>query len=245
MHRASPKRVPDLEELLEAMRTSKKRLTSNTSTGWPTAVRHRSRNARRTAGRVGTRCSAAIRLGAPEADRWTGEAHPAEGRTAALRVRLPRQLWSPFRGDCRCTGNGAPGVTRTPDTQFRKLLLYPPELRGPKDSRDGQREFYHLVLSAGPAMRPRAPARPRARIADNEGASCTSPRDPQAHGNERDDGATRRHGRRRRARSKRRASARSSSARTDTLCSGCSASATSCGASSSTAHASGIFACRT
>ena len=26
--------------------------------------------------------------------------------------------------------NGAPGVTRTPGTQFRKLLLYPPELRG-------------------------------------------------------------------------------------------------------------------
>ena len=25
---------------------------------------------------------------------------------------------------------GAPGVTRTPGTQFRKLLLYPPELRG-------------------------------------------------------------------------------------------------------------------
>ena len=24
----------------------------------------------------------------------------------------------------------APGVTRTPGTQFRKLLLYPPELRG-------------------------------------------------------------------------------------------------------------------
>ena len=26
--------------------------------------------------------------------------------------------------------NGAPGLTRTGDTQFRKLLLYPPELRG-------------------------------------------------------------------------------------------------------------------
>src|SRR5437867_10726864 len=25
---------------------------------------------------------------------------------------------------------GGPGVTRTPDPQFRKLLLYPPELRG-------------------------------------------------------------------------------------------------------------------
>ena len=30
----------------------------------------------------------------------------------------------------------APGVTRTPGTQFRKLLLYPPELRGRKHSRD-------------------------------------------------------------------------------------------------------------
>jgi hypothetical protein len=29
-----------------------------------------------------------------------------------------------------CSGIGAPGVTRTPGTQFRKLLLYPPELRG-------------------------------------------------------------------------------------------------------------------
>ena len=29
--------------------------------------------------------------------------------------------------------DGAPGVTRTPGTQFRKLLLYPPELRGHKD----------------------------------------------------------------------------------------------------------------
>src|SRR2546430_10982930 len=31
----------------------------------------------------------------------------------------------------RHTRDGAPGVTRTPGTQFRKLLLYPPELRGP------------------------------------------------------------------------------------------------------------------
>src|SRR6266508_4998474 len=29
-----------------------------------------------------------------------------------------------------CLACGAPGVTRTPGTQFRKLLLYPPELRG-------------------------------------------------------------------------------------------------------------------
>ena len=27
-------------------------------------------------------------------------------------------------------GDGDPGKTRTSDTQFRKLLLYPPELRG-------------------------------------------------------------------------------------------------------------------
>jgi Phage integrase family len=31
--------------------------------------------------------------------------------------------------------SGAPGVTRTPGTQFRKLLLYPPELRGRRDRR--------------------------------------------------------------------------------------------------------------
>ena len=34
------------------------------------------------------------------------------------------------RRERRCTEYGAPGVTRTPGTQFRKLLLYPPELRG-------------------------------------------------------------------------------------------------------------------
>ena len=28
------------------------------------------------------------------------------------------------------TKNGAPGVTRTHDTQIRNLVLYPPELRG-------------------------------------------------------------------------------------------------------------------
>jgi hypothetical protein len=33
------------------------------------------------------------------------------------------------------TENGGPGVTRTPGTQFRKLLLYPPELRGRLDLR--------------------------------------------------------------------------------------------------------------
>jgi hypothetical protein len=35
----------------------------------------------------------------------------------------------------------APGVTRTPGTQFRKLLLYPPELRGRKDLRDAAGRF--------------------------------------------------------------------------------------------------------
>jgi len=37
--------------------------------------------------------------------------------------------------------NGAPGVTRTPGTQFRKLLLYPPELRGHQGLRGGRRRF--------------------------------------------------------------------------------------------------------
>ena len=37
-----------------------------------------------------------------------------------------------------CLKCGAPGVTRTPGTQFRKLLLYPPELRGRKDLRDSR-----------------------------------------------------------------------------------------------------------
>jgi hypothetical protein len=49
---------------------------------------------------------------------------------------------------------GGPGVTRTPGTQFRKLLLYPPELRGHKDLRGRRRPI--LALCAGPgAERPR------------------------------------------------------------------------------------------
>src|SRR5215469_12479624 len=36
--------------------------------------------------------------------------------------------------------NGAPGVTRTPGTQFRKLLLYPPELRGREPDSTASRE---------------------------------------------------------------------------------------------------------
>jgi hypothetical protein len=44
--------------------------------------------------------------------------------------------------DCRQSAeNGGPGVTRTPGTQFRKLLLYPPELRGPKDLRGTDARF--------------------------------------------------------------------------------------------------------
>jgi hypothetical protein len=39
----------------------------------------------------------------------------------------------------RYISSGAPGVTRTPGTQFRKLLLYPPELRG----------HIHLCVNAG------------------------------------------------------------------------------------------------
>ena len=33
-------------------------------------------------------------------------------------------------GDRAASEDGDPGKTRTSDTQFRKLLLYPPELRG-------------------------------------------------------------------------------------------------------------------
>ncbi len=41
-------------------------------------------------------------------------------RHISRRIQLPRTA-------VEC---GAPGVTRTPDTRFRKPLLYPPELRG-------------------------------------------------------------------------------------------------------------------
>jgi integrase len=43
--------------------------------------------------------------------------------------------------------NGAPGVTRTPGTQFRKLLLYPPELRGRLNLRDALRSLPRFVLN--------------------------------------------------------------------------------------------------
>ena len=42
--------------------------------------------------------------------------------------------------------SGAPGVTRTPGTQFRKLLLYPPELRGRLNLRDVHRSLPRFVL---------------------------------------------------------------------------------------------------
>src|SRR5207244_11311292 len=47
-------------------------------------------------------------------------------------------------------GVGGPGVTRTPGTQFRKLLLYPPELRGPTSA--ACRRFYQPAV-----RRPAAP----------------------------------------------------------------------------------------
>src|SRR5439155_13736297 len=56
--------------------------------------------------------------------------------------------------------NGAPGVTRTPGTQFRKLLLYPPELRGHAGLRCTQPRFYR---SRGPGARE---SRPRRVVAD-------------------------------------------------------------------------------
>ena len=43
--------------------------------------------------------------------------------------------------------NGAPGVTRTPGTQFRKLLLYPPELRGRLHLRDALGSLPCFVLN--------------------------------------------------------------------------------------------------
>ena len=36
----------------------------------------------------------------------------------------------PLEGETAVRENGDPGEVRTPDPQFRKLLLYPPELRG-------------------------------------------------------------------------------------------------------------------
>ena len=41
--------------------------------------------------------------------------------------------WLPSIVHCPLKKSGDPGKTRTSDTQFRKLLLYPPELRGHVD----------------------------------------------------------------------------------------------------------------
>jgi hypothetical protein len=49
---------------------------------------------------------------------------PERGREASARFGFPSHLIEKI---------GVPGVTRTPDPQFRKLLLYPAELRGHKD----------------------------------------------------------------------------------------------------------------
>ena len=43
---------------------------------------------------------------------------------------------------------GDPGVARTRDTQFRKLLLYPPELRG------RWRRVYHTLWASKAALAP-------------------------------------------------------------------------------------------
>ena len=57
------------------------------------------------------------------------------------RVRIAQRVavGGTFRGNRLCEFGGAPGVTRTPGTQFRKLLLYPPELRGRRDLPDVER----------------------------------------------------------------------------------------------------------
>jgi hypothetical protein len=46
-----------------------------------------------------------------------------------------------FHGPFRDVLSGAPGVTRTPGTEIRNLVLYPPELRGPS--------MVHTVLWVG------------------------------------------------------------------------------------------------
>ncbi len=55
-----------------------------------------------------------------------------------------------------------PGVTRTPDKQFRKLLLYPPELRGHR--RQAPRlVFYQAHEGSGPDWLS-APGKEKARL---------------------------------------------------------------------------------
>ena len=61
--------------------------------------------------------------------------------TEDLRARLLKKSRSgpgSVKHLLRCQARCAPGVTRTPGTQFRKLLLYPPELRGRRDLHDGR-----------------------------------------------------------------------------------------------------------
>ena len=51
---------------------------------------------------------------------------------------------------CNAGRNGDPGKTRTSDTQFRKLLLYPPELRGHNANCTRQFQETAGLLSLGP-----------------------------------------------------------------------------------------------
>jgi hypothetical protein len=63
---------------------------------------------------------------------WTYEGtgnFEQEGLQRAMKaIKGQNRLERPHR--TRFNEVGAPGVTRTPGPQFRKLLLYPPELRG-------------------------------------------------------------------------------------------------------------------
>jgi len=105
---------------------------------------------------------------APRLADWRGlmAQHPERARETVLRLLLTgRLVMRPARTDAGCfyefsgavsyggllaglipAGAGvndgrAPGVTRTPGTQFRKLLLYPPELRGRQRLRNTPDEF--------------------------------------------------------------------------------------------------------
>ncbi len=80
--------------------------------------------------------------------RGAGQGDPsgAEGKAGLSLHRKGHLRATPLRRS-DATNGGAPGVTRTPGTQFRKLLLYPPELRGHTELRDGQPRFYHHVLT--------------------------------------------------------------------------------------------------
>ena len=88
-----------------------------------------------------------------------GAGDPA--RWAFLPMDRPSLVWTAFGRDHRCTNHGAPGVTRTPGPQFRKLLLYPPELRG--RPRPSQRQHSSTAQNRSPASMPRAAIRRRSR----------------------------------------------------------------------------------